>query len=90
MMSESVMMGLAPHVGRNQAHQLVSVVANRARDEGQPFRNELLSDPTIRKHLSEEQIDNCLDPRSYLGTAEDMIDAVLSKVHATNNKVLDK
>lgn len=79
LMSESVMMGLAPHTGRNQAHDIVSAAANRAMDAGQTLREGLLAEPEITKHLSEEEIDRLLDPASYTGSAPMMVDAVVKR-----------
>ena len=77
LMAESVMMGLATHIGRQEAHEWVSAAAGRARDAGRSLREELVSDPRISTHLSPDDIDRLLDPSNYLGCAEGMIDAVL-------------
>lgn len=81
-MSEAVMMGLAPHVGRNQAHDVVYEACARCSDEGVTLRDALLADPRISGHLSEAEIDAMLEPANYLGTAREMVDQVLAMVRA--------
>lgn len=78
LMSEAVMMGLAPHTGRNQAHDLVYAVVSRAFEAGQTLREALLADPEVTAHLSEKQIDELLDPANYTGSAPAMVDAVVN------------
>jgi 3-carboxy-cis,cis-muconate cycloisomerase len=79
LMAEAVMMGLAPKVGRGQAHHLVSQAANKAIDRGQSLREGLLVEPAIMSHLTEGDIDRLLEPANYLGVATGMIDRVLEK-----------
>lgn len=80
LMSEAVMMGLAPKIGRNKAHDLVYAAAGRAMDSGATLREALLSDAEIMQHLSEDEIDFLIDPANYTGSAGAMVDAVLSRV----------
>jgi len=81
-MSEAVMMGLAPHIGRNTAHDVVYEACARCNDEGVTLRDALLEDPRISGHLSEAEIDAMLDPANYLGTAREMVDQVLAMVRS--------
>ncbi len=80
LMAEAVMMNLATHTGRNEAHKLVSATAERAIDSGRTLRDELLADPRIMENLTEADVDRLLEPANYLGSADKMIDAVLSKL----------
>jgi 3-carboxy-cis,cis-muconate cycloisomerase len=86
LMAEAVMMGLAPKVGRGQAHHLVSQAANKAIDRGQSLREGLLGEPAIMAHLTEGEIDRLLEPANYLGVATAMVDRVLEK-YARGGKV---
>ncbi len=79
LMAEAVMMGLAPKIGRQEAHKLVAAAANRAIDAGQTLREGLLADTKIMEHLTEEDLDRLLQPENYLGCAREMIDRVLAK-----------
>ena len=82
LMSEAVMMGLAPKVGKAQAHHLAYAAAGRAMDEGGTLREALLEDHEVSALLSEAEIDALLDPANYLGSAPAMVDAVLARYQA--------
>jgi 3-carboxy-cis,cis-muconate cycloisomerase len=79
LMAESVMMGLAPKIGRGQAHEIVAAAANRAIDNKCTLREALLEDAKIMQLVTVEEIDRLLDPGNYLGSAQAMIDAVLER-----------
>lgn len=79
-MSEAVMMGLAPHIGRNQAHDVVYEACGRCADGTLSLREALLADSRISSNLSAAQIDSMLDPTNYLGSAPEMVDRVLAQV----------
>jgi len=79
-MSEAVMMGLAPHLGRGDAHDAVYAAAGRCTDEGLTLREALLADSNIAGRLPEAEIDALLDPANYTGAAGAMVDAVLARV----------
>ena len=77
-MAESVMMALAERIGRVQAHDLVEAACVRAVRAGRNLREELLTDPIIRVHLTQSQIDAALDPTGYLGSADAFIERALA------------
>ena len=79
-MSEAVMMGLAPHIGRNQAHDVVYEACARCADGGLTLREVLLADERIGGKLSTAEIEAMLDPANYLGCAREMVDQVLDLV----------
>jgi len=83
LMAEAVMMGLAPKIGRNKAHDMVYGASSQARESGVTLREALLSDTEIMHHLSEEEIDFLIDPTNYTGSAGIMVDAVLSRFALT-------
>lgn len=82
LMAEAVMMGLATHIGRTAAHKLVQVVSNRAIDKGLTLREALLQEPGVTSILKEIEIDQLLDPANYIGSAGEMVDAVLARAKA--------
>lgn len=82
LMAEAVMMGVAPIIGRNQAHDLVFAAAGRANDAGKTLREELVKDPSIMQHITTECLGELLDPANYTGSAGAMVDQVLSKLEA--------
>ena len=85
-MSEAVMMGLAPYIGRNKAHHVVFDACARANEEGLTLKQAVMEDPHINGKLEESQIDELIDPANYLGVTSEMIDEVLGEVKASRNK----
>ena len=67
MATESLMMHLAPSLGRARAHDLMHELADRARDSGTPLRQLLEEDPRIAEHLSPNDIAGLLDPERNVG-----------------------
>ncbi len=80
LMSESVMMGLAPKVGKAKAHHLVYDAAGKAHEKRITLKEALMSDHDITKELTEKEIDKLIDPINYIGCVEEMIEQVLKKV----------
>jgi 3-carboxy-cis,cis-muconate cycloisomerase len=80
-MSEAVMMGLAPKVGKKLAHDLVSKAAARAYDSGITLKKAMKEDPAIMERLTTEELERLMDPLNYVGTAGSMVDAVLAKLN---------
>jgi 3-carboxy-cis,cis-muconate cycloisomerase len=77
--AEAVMMALAPHVGREQAHHLVAAACQRAVGSGRHLGEELRADPEVGAHLSGERLDQLLDPGNYTGLAAQFVDRVLAQ-----------
>jgi 3-carboxy-cis,cis-muconate cycloisomerase len=77
--AEAVMMALAPHVGREQAHHLVAAACNRAIASGSHLRDALAEDSEITGHLSADRLDELLDPRNYTGLAAEFVDRALAQ-----------
>ena len=75
--AEAVMMGLAPHVGRQDAHDLVYAACRAAHDTGGSLADALKRDPAITAHLDDAAIARLTDPANYLGAAPAMADRVL-------------
>lgn len=84
LMSEAVMMGLASKIGRNKAHDLVYGVAANARGADLTLRQALLNNSEIMQYITEEKLDELLDPVNYTGSAGKMIDNVIKKVNRMN------
>jgi 3-carboxy-cis,cis-muconate cycloisomerase len=77
-MSESLSMGLAAHVGKEQAHALLQAVTRRALSSGQSLRDAALQEQGVRQALDEPAIDQALDPQHYLGQTEAFINRALT------------
>ncbi len=78
-MSEAVMMGLGPYIGREYAHDLVYDLCRQALSEDRPLIDLLASHPEIAKHLDRPALERMCDPASYLGQAGVMVDRVLAR-----------
>lgn len=77
-MSEAVMMGLGPTLGRNKAHDLVYDVCRQVVKTGRPLIELLAEDKEISKHATRSQLEKMVDPANYLGVAGEMVDRVLA------------
>src|SRR5579862_8419839 len=75
--AEAVMMGLAPHTGRNEAHDLVYDACRAAIESGRPLYDVLLEIPEVAGPLGADQLRALTDPANYLGAAPAMVDRVL-------------
>src|SRR6185437_8325255 len=76
--AEAVMMGLAPHTGRNEAHDLVYEACRKAIENDRPLYDVLLEVPEVAGPLGPEALKALTDPANYLGAAQAMIDRVLA------------
>jgi 3-carboxy-cis,cis-muconate cycloisomerase len=77
--AEAVMMGLAPHLGRQQAHDLVYDACRAALAQGSSLFDVLNANPTIAAALPTEKLRALCDPENYLGSAPAMVDAIVRK-----------
>ena len=77
-MSEAVMMGLGPYLGREHAHDLVYDLCRQAIAEDRPLIDLLAATPEISRHLDRAALERLCDPASYLGQAGVMVDRVLA------------
>ena len=81
-MSEAVMMGLGPFIGREYAHDLVYELCRDALKQQRPLVEILAEHPEINAHVSRAQLDAFCDPANYLGQAGVMVDQVLASRRA--------
>jgi 3-carboxy-cis,cis-muconate cycloisomerase len=75
---EAVMMGLAPFIGRQDAHDVVYAACRVVADRGGTLAEALLQDPAVTAHLDGAAILRLTDPANYLGQAPEMVDRVLA------------
>ena len=76
--SEAVMMGLGPYLGRQYAHDLVYDVCRKVVATGRPLVDLLAENEEITKHLDRAALAKLCDPANYLGEAGAMVDRVLA------------
>jgi 3-carboxy-cis,cis-muconate cycloisomerase len=77
--SEAVMMGLAPALGRNTAHDVVYDACRMANEQGLTLLEALKRSPEIQGKLSEAELERLCDPVNYLGQSREMLDRFLSE-----------
>jgi len=76
--AEAVMMGLAPHTGRNEAHDLVYDACRVAIETDRPLLDVLLETPAVLGPLGAKKLRALTDPANYLGAAPAMVDRMLA------------
>jgi 3-carboxy-cis,cis-muconate cycloisomerase len=76
--TEAVMMGLAPHLGRQRAHDLIYDISRVAVTTDKPLLDLLAADAEISKHVTRAELEKLVDPAAYVGLAGEMVDRVLA------------
>ena len=77
--SEAIVMALAAHIGRGEAHRLVEEAAARMRAGGGTFRDALAADAGVTRYLSRAEIDRHLAPERYVGAVRALVDRVVRR-----------
>lgn len=75
--AEAVMMGLAPKLGRQAAHDIVYDACREAAQSGRALIEVLAANPQVGPHFQRAELERLLDPRNYLGSAGAMVDRSL-------------
>jgi 3-carboxy-cis,cis-muconate cycloisomerase len=78
--AEAVMMGLAPHMGRQVAHDLVYDACREALAKKSTLFEVLDALPAVKKALDTAALKRLCDPANYLGAAAAMTDRVLARL----------
>ena len=76
--AEAVMMGLAPDLGRQEAHDVVYDACRLANDKNMTLADALSADPRVTGRIDRATIDRLTSPGNYLGLASEMVDRVLA------------
>jgi 3-carboxy-cis,cis-muconate cycloisomerase len=76
--AEAVMMGLAPALGRQQAHDVVYDACRTVNEHGGTLAEALAALPVVTAHFDQAAIDRLTDPVNYLGLAPAMVDKALA------------
>ena len=76
--AEAVMMGLAPQIGRQEAHDVVYDACRHANEKSVTLAEALSADPRVASRIDRATIDRLTSPNNYLGLAPDMVDRVLA------------
>jgi 3-carboxy-cis,cis-muconate cycloisomerase len=75
--AEAVMMGLAPHLGRQQAHDTVYDACRTALAQKRSLFDVLVENPAISGALSPDRLRALCHPTNYLGSAGVMVDQIV-------------
>lgn len=75
--AEAVMMGLAPALGRQQAHDVVYDACRAVNEHGGTLADALNTLPAVMAHFDRAAIERLTDPANYLGLAPEMVDRAL-------------
>lgn len=76
--AEAVMMGLAPDLGRQEAHDVVYDACRVANDKGMTLADALSADSRVSARIDRATIERLTSPKNYLGLAPQMVDRVLA------------
>jgi 3-carboxy-cis,cis-muconate cycloisomerase len=76
--AEAVMMGLAPDIGRQQAHDVVYDACRLANEKGIDLADALSADKRVSERIDRATIERLTSPKNYLGLAPEMVDRVLA------------
>ena len=77
--SEAVMMGLGPALGRQRAHDLVYDICREVIGGRGTFLDLLAEHPEIKPHMDRAALAALLDPANYVGLSGQMVDRVLAR-----------
>ncbi len=78
-MSERVMLELVKRgIGRQEAHEILRQAARTAFAAGQSLKETLLQNQRVAKIMTVADLDRCLDPAGYIGTAVAQVDHLLA------------
>src|SRR5665647_2141358 len=76
--AEAVMMGLAPQLGRQEAHDIVYDACRLANENNMTLADALSADPQVTSRIDRATIERLTSPGNYLGLAPEMVDRVLA------------
>jgi 3-carboxy-cis,cis-muconate cycloisomerase len=76
--AEAVMMGLAPDLGRQEAHDVVYDACRIANEKGMTLADALSADKRVSERIDRATIDRLTSPKNYLGLAPQMVDRVIA------------
>ena len=77
--AEAVMMGLAPKMGRQVAHDVVYDCCRQALTGDVGFLDALLAEPQITQAIDRSELERLVDPANYLGAAPAMTRRLLAE-----------
>ncbi len=79
LLTEAIMMALAPKIGRKTAHDLLEELVHETVETGDPLLAIMQKNGQIGANLTPAELEALLDPANYTGLAAEMVDRVLSQ-----------
>jgi adenylosuccinate lyase len=80
-MAEAVMIALVKKdVGRQDAHEILRRLSMKAMENNTHLKDEILTDENISGLFEPGELDALMDPKNYIGRAEEIVDTVLGKI----------
>lgn len=76
---EAVMMALAPHIGRQKAHDEVYEACKSAIESDRSLLEVLRGSPVLTTIFTEEKLEGLCDPSRYLGASQLMVDEMTKR-----------
>lgn len=76
--AEAVMMGMAPHVGRQRAHDIVYEACRESIEKERTLLECLVEKEEVTSKMSQQRLAELCDPVNYLGASTRMVDDVLA------------
>lgn len=77
--SERVMLTLGQYLGRQDAHDVIYEATMKAFEEDRMLKEVLKEDERVTSKISEEVLDEVLEPMNYTGCCHKMVDRVVAK-----------
>ena len=83
LLSEAVMLHLGEVMGKQTAHEVVYEISMEAFKDDAEFKDYLLADERISKHITAKELDEVLNPHNYTGHCAEITDRVVAKIRNT-------
>lgn len=77
--SENLMLELGKHIGRQSAHDIIYEISMEAFENNEKLLNVAIKNKVIRDYMTSKEIENLLDPLSYVGLSQKFIALVTKK-----------
>ena len=79
-MAEAIAFALAETIGKSEAHRLVEAASKQAVSERKHLRDVLMRNPEVTARLSADRIATLLEPMTYQGASQALIDRLLASL----------
>ena len=79
-MSQRIAFELADKIGKATANDLMRKIVKKAFQENIPLKEAITLSPEISKYFSNEQLDNLLDPSTYIGLSAEQTESVVKEI----------